>query len=172
MENFIYRRAVADDIPQIAKVHVESWQKSFRGIAPQEYLDNLSVEKREYAFRERFGSQEYQIVIAETVENKIVGFADFGEGRGDQPEFGSELYAIYLLREFQGNGIGSNLFKMVANNLRENGFNSIYLQALKVSPYRNFYEKMGGEIIGESLHKLGNTDFITLYYGWKDLRKL
>ena len=171
-ENFIIRRATIGDILQIAKVHVESWQKSFRGIAPQKYLDNLSIEKREKAFRERFFDKDYQMFVAETAENKIVGFADFGKGRDDQPEYKSELYAIYLLPAFQGKGIGGELFKKGVKDLLDQGCNSMYLQALEVSPYRGFYEKMGGKVIGRSTHKLGDQDFATLFYGWEDLDKI
>lgn len=161
-KSFIIRRAILEDIPQIAKVHVESWQKSFRGIAPEKYLSNLSVERREKAFRERFYDEDYQMFVAETEKRKIVGFVDFGKGRDFQFEFQRELYAIYLLQEFQGKGIGAELFKVGIRNL----------QALQISPYRKFYEKMGGKIIGQSIYKLGDEDFETLYYGWADLGKI
>ncbi len=167
-----YRKANIEDVPQIAKVHVESWQKSFRGIAPQEYLDNLSVKKREKAFGERFYEKDYQIFVAETSENEIIGFADFGKGRDEQTKFERELFAIYLLKEFQGKGIGGELFKTGIRDLRESGYSSLYLQALTISPYRNFYEKAGGKIIGQGVHKLGDEDFDTVFYGWIDLSKI
>jgi 3-deoxy-manno-octulosonate cytidylyltransferase (CMP-KDO synthetase) len=171
-ESFVVRKATIDDVPQIAGVHVESWQKSFRGIAPQKFLDNLSIEKREKAFRERFFDEDYKMFVAETAENKIVGFADFGKGRDDQPEYKSELYAIYLLPEFQRKGIGGELFKNGVKDLLERGYNSMYLQSLEVSPYRAFYEKMGGKVIARNTHKLGDQDFATLFYGWEDLNKI
>lgn len=171
-ESFTVRKATIEDVPQIAGVHVKSWQKSFREIAPQKYLDNLSIEKREKAFRERFFDEDYQMFVAETAEGKIVGFADFGKGHDDQPEYKSELYAIYLLPEFQRKGIGGELFKRGVKDLFVRGYNSMYLQSLEISPYRGFYEKMGGKVIGRSAHKLGGQDFATLFYGWEDLNKI
>lgn len=170
-ENFIIRRATPEDIPQIAKVHVESWKKSFEGIAPQDYLDSLSAEKREKPFRENFAREDYENFVAETADKKIVGFADFGTPEY-RPEYERELYAFYLLQEFQRKGIGEKLFQAVARHLAEKGVRTLYLQAIKLSPYRKFYEKNGGKIIGESIYKLGEHDFETVFYGWENLNNL
>lgn len=171
-ENITIRQVNYEDISQIAAVHVESWQKSFRGIVPQSYLDNLSIEKREKAFREGFDKKNYNSIVAETLEGKIVGFADFGKGRNINNEFESEIYAIYLLNEFQRKGIGEKLFRNVVKKLIENSENSLYLEALEISPFRKFYEKMGGKIIGRGSHKLGDVNYATVLYGWKDLKNL
>jgi 3-deoxy-manno-octulosonate cytidylyltransferase (CMP-KDO synthetase) len=170
--NFIFREATVEDIPRIARVHVESWRKSFRGVVPQEFLENISVEKREKAFGERFGDEDYRMFVAESSENGVVGFVDFGASRGDFEGFEQELYSIYLLHEFQGKGIGGALLKTGVRDLRARGFNSVYLQTLKINPYKSFYEKLGGKIIAESLTKLGDEDFETVFYGWDDLNKL
>jgi 3-deoxy-manno-octulosonate cytidylyltransferase (CMP-KDO synthetase) len=167
-KNFNIRRATLEDVPQIAEVHVESWKKSFEDLVPREYLENLSPEKREKSFRENFAQRDYEIFVAETPEKKIVGFADFGKGESF-PEYDRELYAIYFLKEFQRRGIGGELFKTAAKNLYDTGFRSLYLQALKISPYREFYEKLGGEIIGQGVYRLGEKDFETVFYGWNDL---
>jgi 3-deoxy-manno-octulosonate cytidylyltransferase (CMP-KDO synthetase) len=170
--NIIYRKATVEDIPQVAKVHVESWQKSFQGIVPQNFLDGTSVEKREKAFREGFLKEDYQMFVAETPEGEIVGFADFGRAIGEVSDFDAELFAIYLLPEFQGKGIGGELFKIGVRDLRKKGRKSMCLQALVVNPYRAFYEKMGGKIIKKSIYKLGDMDLETVYYGWEDLTKI
>lgn len=171
-ENITIRRASFEDIPQVAKVHVESWQKSFRGIVSQRYLDNLSIEKREKAFRERYNKKNYTSIVAETMEGKIVGFADFGKGRDENKKFESEIYAFYLLGEFQRKGIGEKLFRNIVENLIENSEESLYLEALEISPFRKFYEKMGGKIIGRSSHKIGDETYATVLYGWNDLENL
>jgi ribosomal protein S18 acetylase RimI-like enzyme len=171
-EVFFIRRAKFEDIQQIARVHIESWQKSFRSLVPQKYLDNLLIEKREKAFRKGFFNYDYQMFVAETSENKIIGFADLGKGRDFQGQYEGEIYAIYTLKEFQGKGVGSELFRIGVETLRKNGFNSMFLQSLRISPYRKFYEKKGGKVIGLGIHKLGDEDFDTIYYGWEDLSKI
>ena len=168
-EKITYRKAIVEDALAVAKVHVESWRKSFAGIVPQAFLDNLTVEKREQAFRQRFGDANYKMFVAETAKDGIVGFADFGAARESDFAFEAELYAIYLLREFQGMGIGENLFKLCQEEMVADGYGSMYLMALEVSPYKSFYERMGGEFIAKGNHFLALVEFETIIYGWKNL---
>ena len=53
---------------------------------------------------------DYQMLIAENSDGKIVGFSDFGNARNKNFGFEAELYAIYFLPEFQRRGIGGDLF--------------------------------------------------------------
>jgi len=41
----IIREATHNDIPALAKVHVDTWRTAYRGIMPDEYLANLSYEQ-------------------------------------------------------------------------------------------------------------------------------
>ena len=164
----IYREAKKEDIPQIARVHVESWKRSFKGIVPQEHLDQISVEKRIEAFRQAFGQDSfYKMFVAETAGREIIGFADFGKSQKD-PNYDAQIYAIYFLPEFQRKGIGGSLFRHCQKEMRSHGFKSMCLDTLEISPYRAFYEKMGGRVIGESSHPLAGVPFKTLIYGWED----
>ena len=168
-QKITYREANLEDAPAVAKVHVESWQKSFAGIVPQEFLDSLTVEKRTKAFEQRLGEANYKMFVAEDSKKGIVGFADFGKARESDFEFEAELYAIYLLREFQGKAIGENLFRLCQKAMIDEGVDSMYLMALAISPYKTFYEKMGGQIVGRGNHFLALIEYETLIYGWKNL---
>ncbi|MEJ7848502.1 MAG: 3-deoxy-manno-octulosonate cytidylyltransferase [Pyrinomonadaceae bacterium] len=164
-----FREATIEDIQRIAKVHVESWQRSFAGLVPQEFLDNMSVAKRTEDFKKGFSqSSFYKLFIAETLVAGIVGFADFGKSRGRQ-SFDAELYALYLLPEFQKKGIGTGLFRLCQREMAASGFKSMFLDSLEISPYRKFYEKLGGRIVGEDKHDLAGTEYKTVIYGWSDL---
>ena len=170
-QKFIYRQARTEDIPQIARVHVESW-KSFAGIAPQEHLDKMSVENRIGQFEQAFAQNSfYKMFVAETSGKEIVGFADFGKSHLTD-SFDAQLYAIYFLPEFQRKGIGGNLFRLCQKEMAAHGFKSMCLDTLEISPFRKFYEKMGGRVVGESRHSLAGVEFKTLIYGWEDLSKI
>lgn len=164
-----FREAKFEDITQVARVHVESWQKSFAGIVPQEFLDNMTAEKRAKAFEERFADKKsfYKMFVAETSENKIVGFADFGKAR-DRNGFDAELYAIYFLPEYQKKGIGAEIFRLCQREMAVNNFNSMCLETLEASPYRGFYEKLGGRVVGDDKHNFAGVPMKTLIYGWKN----
>ena len=40
------RRATVDDAPDIARVHVRTWQSAYRGLMPRALLDSLTFERR------------------------------------------------------------------------------------------------------------------------------
>jgi GNAT superfamily N-acetyltransferase len=107
--------------------------------------------------------------VAELGDHGVVGFADVGEPRYDVSNYDAELYAIYLFHQFQGKGIGRLLFERVKEFLIEQGKTSMYLLALEVSPYRPFYEKMGGKLVGNRQVQLMGIDFNAVVYGWETL---
>lgn len=163
-----FRRAGHEDMPDVARVHVESWRRSFAGIAPEKFLQDMSIEKRLDAYTNRSSAGPYTMIVAEHPRDGIVGFADFGP-----PvlpfDFAAQIYSFYFLPEFQRKGLGERLFRRCVGEMLDEGFDSLCLDSLSVSPYRQFYSKMGGEIVGRDAHKLGDEDFQTVIYGWKDL---
>jgi ribosomal protein S18 acetylase RimI-like enzyme len=162
------REAEVGDIENVADVHIRSWQSSFYGIAPQDYLDAMSLEQRTKRLTARLDRRPYTMLIAEHPLTGIVGFIDFGQpdlecGRDVQ------IFSFYLLSPFQRLGIGKRLFLGAMHRMREQGASSFCLDTLAVSPYRGFYDALGGQIIGNGWHKLGSEDFETLVYGWDDV---
>jgi GNAT superfamily N-acetyltransferase len=137
---------------------------------PQTFLDKMSVKQRAKAFEKGFSAPFYRMYVAEVSERGIVGFADFGEPREDINGLEGELYAIYLLPEFQRKGIGEKLFNLGVEFLKRGGKDSMYLLALAVSPYRSFYEKIGGQIVGRKQVEIEGRLYDELVYGWDDLR--
>ena len=168
--NVSFREATIADCVAVARVHVRSWRESFAGIVPQAFLAKMSVERRARAFEQGFSAPFYRMHVAEVPERGIVGFADFGEPREDIDGYEGELYAIYLLPEFQRKGIGERLFNLGVEFLKGGGKDSMYLLALAVSPYRPFYEKMGGQIAGGKQVEIEGRLYDEIVYGWGDLR--
>ena len=48
LDNLIIRKATLEDIPEVAELHVNSWNKTYRGIIAQDHLDNMrnNLDKR------------------------------------------------------------------------------------------------------------------------------
>lgn len=167
--NAIVREATVADCPAVARAHVRSWQESFAGIMPQSFLDKMSVEKRARAFESRFPDDSYRMYVAEVSGPGVVGFADCGEPREHVKGYEGELYAMYLLPEFQRKGLGTRLFNLCVRFLIESGKSSMYLLALEISPYRTFYEKMGGRNIGRKQLEIEGVMYDEVVYGWESL---
>ena len=162
------RPVTYEDLPRVAAVHVESCQRSFAGIAPDDFLNAMSVEKRLKVYSERRCEENYSMLVAEDLQAGIVGFGDFGTPTlpGD---FDAQIFSFYFLPEFQRKGLGERLFRRCAAAMAKDGVRSLCLDSLQASPYRGFYDKMGGKVAGRDSHKLGSKDFDTVIYGWDDI---
>jgi GNAT superfamily N-acetyltransferase len=132
-------------------------------------MERITVERRTKAFEERFQSDSYKMYVAEGADGGIIGFADCGEPRDDIEGYQAELYAIFLLPEFQGSGVGRRLFSLCVEAVAKSGKSSMYLLAFENSPYRSFYDKMGGVVIGKKQVEIEGTMFDAVVYGWKNL---
>lgn len=164
----IIRLACIDDVPSIARVTVDTWRTAYQGLLDQEYLDNLSYEKRETGWRS-FPFDTAFVYVAENEEQEIMAFAAAGPERTDNPVYRGELYAIYVSSGFQGQGIGDALFQAVKQRLRDSGIDSLMLWVLSDNPYRRFYDRHGGMVLeSQPLEMDGLTCQITAY-GWLDI---
>jgi GNAT superfamily N-acetyltransferase len=167
--NISFREATIADCLAVAGVHVQSWRGSFAGIVPQTFLDRMSIEDRAKSFEKGFLAPSYRMYVAEVPGRGVVGFADFAEPRETIDAYEGELYAMYLLPAFQRKGIGGRLFNLGVKYLVSIGKSSMYLLALEVSPYRSFYEKMGGQIVGRKQTEIEGVMYDELIYGWGSL---
>lgn len=81
-------------------VHYASWQETYPGLVDSGYLARLTLEKcRSIAHR-----WPENTLVAE-LDGKIAGFSCFGKNEAGE----SEVFALYLLKEAQGLGIGRKL---------------------------------------------------------------
>ena len=117
--DILIRVAVPEDAASIARVHVDSWRSTYPGIVPAEYLDGLSYRSRESHWKGLLTTDrpEMSYFVAETQGGDIVGFANAGPEREGNRVYQGELYAIYILEEYQRMGLGRRLFSSVTRRL-------------------------------------------------------
>src|SRR5262245_45632405 len=114
----IIRRATASDAEPIAQVHVLGWRTAYREILPVDFMNSLSVEARLAQWKGRLDQPdpEEAIFVAER-DGQIVGFANAGPEREGDLQFEGELYAIYLLENHRGQGLGRRLVRAAVESL-------------------------------------------------------
>ncbi len=170
----IVREASPGDAPGIAHVHVASWRTTYRGVVPDGFLDGMSCEESEHRWRSRFAEAGSGGVFVAESQGEVVGFASGGSRREkSHPEYGGELYAAYLLRGFQGAGIGGRLLGAVAEGLSSAGFHSMLAWVMAENhPARNFYEAAGGKLLGSGAFEIEGKPIEEVAYGWTNLRSL
>ena len=113
-----------DDIRGKAYVHWRSWQETYTGLMPREILDRQTLEKcTDIALRFREG-----LIVAKAGE-RVIGFAGYGAYRDDSLPDTGEVYALYVLQEFQGCGVGRALMQEALRRLRQ--YSRVALWVLK-----------------------------------------
>jgi GNAT superfamily N-acetyltransferase len=170
------REARQEDVAAIARVHVDSWRTSFRGIVPEGFLVDMSYEDSENrwcGWLRSVGDPRWAYRVAELPSGRIVGFACGGpRERSAYADYAAELYAVYLLREHQRAGIGRRLFGSVACTLAEGGSTSLLAWVLARNPSRGFYETVGGRLLGSQVIEIGGARVEEVAYGWLDIESI
>ncbi len=170
--SFIVRESTVKDADGIAYAHMRTWQTAYAGIVPEAYLGSLDLKERAIRQRQLLSDPQNsrRYFVAETDQGEIAGFACAGESRDGGTDFQGELYAIYVLKEHAGHGIGRELFKRVVVLLREMKFSSMKVWVLKDNPSRKFYEAMGGKLLKEvKPDEIGGVRLEEVSYGWAAL---
>jgi GNAT superfamily N-acetyltransferase len=164
------RLAEVRDAAVIAHVHVQSWLTTYKGLVPEEYLASLNEAERVPLWQEWL-TRDISVFVAEN-EGKIVGFAGGGPIREPLAAYDAELYAIYLLKEVQGRGIGKNLLSAVAEALVRRDHTSMLVWVLEQNPAVRFYEKTGAEHLMSKQIEIGGVSLSELALGWPDVAAL
>jgi L-amino acid N-acyltransferase YncA len=162
------RKAKVEDAGAIAKVHVESWKTTYAGIVSDVFLASLNKEQRTQSWREQILAANISILVAED-ETGIFGFAAGGEVREKLEEYDAELYAIYLLRERQRQGVGKTLSLTLASSLQTQGYTSMLVWVLEQNPSVSFYQRLGAVQIARKIINIGGADLQELAFGWQSL---
>ncbi|MDQ4133132.1 MAG: GNAT family N-acetyltransferase [Actinomycetota bacterium] len=141
------RPAEITDAEAIATVHVRSWQATYRGRLPDDYLRGLSIERRTETWREILARSDRPGLGAFVVEvdDGIVGFVHTGPSRdANAPTGTGEITALYLAPEHWGRGGGRLLLDVALTNLRAAGYRRATLWVLESNAAaRRFYEISG-----------------------------
>jgi ribosomal protein S18 acetylase RimI-like enzyme len=171
----IVREAIHSDVSAMARVHVDTWRTTYQGIVPDEFLANLSYEKRENGWHQVLDNAPNDgnfTYVAEDEAGQIVGFANGGVERAGDPVYQGELSAIYVLKSSQQRGIGRELVRAVAQRLGQMEIHSMLVWVLADNPACRFYETLGGQKVHEKEIERGGVKLIEIAYGWTDTANL
>jgi L-amino acid N-acyltransferase YncA len=170
-EWMIIRKAVAKDAEGIAKVHVESWKTTYKNIVSDEFLNTLSYDSRKQMWENAIPNSH--VFVAENEDGQIIGFSTGGKERtGKYENYKGELYAIYILKEYQAQGLGKKLVKPIIEVLENLNIYSMLVLVLEENPSRYFYESLGGEKIDSIDIEIGGEILKETVYGWSDITYL
>lgn len=179
MSAMMPRKATPADAGRLGAAHAAAWRQTYAGILPEDVLAGFSAGMRAAMWAEILGNPAaFADTTAYLVEDgaSVAGFGACGGQRDARLQalgFDAEIGAIYLLRAYQGRGLGRALMQAMAADLRARGHGAAALWVLRENAAaRAFYRHLGGEAVAERQDRRGDADLVMVAYGWRDLRPL
>lgn len=166
----LVRKATPADATDIARVHVLSWQNSYRDLIDADYLEQMRVGESEDKWLRRLSEANDVVLVAE-IDGQLVGFVHARKQAKPEDAYEAELCAIYVLKEFQRHGVGRLLFQEMMEKIKSDGFHSMNVWVLsKNQTARDFYAAMKGQSskAKDSL-KIGEKEYPLSEYCWEKL---
>ena len=131
-----------DEVRGKAFVHWKCWQVTYPGLVSQTYLEKFTLEVSE----ERAKAWRDNILVAKD-GYRVIGFVGYGHHGPEDPDTG-EVYALYVLPEYQGMGVGRQLLDAALDKLYAIPHQCLWAVKGNERAIR-FYEKNGFRLNGE-----------------------
>lgn len=171
---YYVREAKLEDADRIADIHVKSWKSTYFDLINEQDMSNITYENRKVLWETILGmpkeSQPAIVVVDE--KDKIIGFISGGKERTKRFGYDGEIYAIYLLEEYQRLGLGSMLLEAFAKAMKEAGYESLLVWVLTQNPSNRFYVDYGAKQIEKEETTIGQGTYQETAYGWEDINNL
>ncbi len=111
------RKCELSDCKDIARIVTISWNETYKGIVPDWFLEELKSNEDERTKNsiEKFDKNNNNQLVLE-VDDKVVGFANFGKSDDEEYENCGEIFALYIIGEYKGKGYGRKLVNEAGGN--------------------------------------------------------
>ncbi|MGE7365842.1 N-acetyltransferase family protein [Desemzia incerta] len=165
----LIRKATYDDIKGMAKVNVDSWRTTYKNIIPDTYLDSMSYGLREKSFQKALDDEQVIVYTAEE-DKEVVGYIIGGRNREVEefPAYEGELYALYILKELHGRGIGKELVSKLFDELKVREIQHVMVKVLKDNPAKLFYQRLGAKYVDVTCFEISHSKLAEEVYRWEN----
>ncbi|MGC4105064.1 MAG: GNAT family N-acetyltransferase [Thermomicrobiales bacterium] len=153
----LLRAATRADVAALADIHVRAWQRTYRGMMPDEFLDALAPEQRYARWEHDVLAPDAEmtvLVAADEATGRLVGFCSVCPQKHREPGDESlppagEIYTMYVDVEDKGRGTGRRLLSAGEDRIRAMGFaRGVLWMLADNAPARGFYERIGWRVDG------------------------
>ncbi|MGD9412318.1 MAG: GNAT family N-acetyltransferase [Desulfobacterales bacterium] len=155
------------DAHSISCIYIRTWRDTYLGLVPFGYLYAMSASRLEWEFMNELKSREVISYVA-VEAGEVVGFVSGGYERQGDDIYNGEIYALYVLKNRQRQGIGTGLVSALATKLNHFDIYSMLVWVLEHNPYRRFYEKISGMYLRKQRMPFSGEMLDTVAYGWID----
>jgi len=159
------RRATPDDAKKISQIHAESWKCAYAGMVPYAALNRM-INRRDTNWWATAIRRSTIILVIE-VGDEVAGYATLGPNRVSTFPFEGEIYEIYLKPEYQGIGLGAQLFADARSELKHRGYKGTAVWVLSDNdPAISFYENAGGRAIATGSEHFDDKKLEKTAFAW------
>lgn len=116
------RKKVLNDCEATSYVVTKAWNETYKGIVNDKFLKELLDKLIETKQREIDNFNDFKEKYVLEVDNKVVGFITFGPARLKEYSSYGEVYAFYILQEYQGQGHGRKMLEKAFSILESEGY--------------------------------------------------
>lgn len=168
------RESILEDARDIATIKISVWRSTYKDIIPTDFLMQMSSEAEVEAVLGLLSKGKDGIFsfVAENESGEVVGYVFGGPERSGNEIYKGEIYAIYILGEYQQQGVGRKLFQACVKKLAELKINSMLIWSFSANPSIGFYKKLGGREVEKKEFDFQGIKNELVAYGWIDISKL
>lgn len=135
------RPALASDLEPLAALHVETWQRAYVGLIPDQLLAKIDLDHGRRRLVEVLGQEPPRVLVLEQGGSPL-GFCRFGPAKG-APGI-AEVFAINVAPDHWRAGHGRQLLEAAQAQLASEGFDSVWLWVLAENRRAlEFYRALG-----------------------------
>lgn len=144
---YIIRKATLEDAKDLSFVKKSVWETTYKNIYSYDKIQNYSYEENQKKFKNIISNKDIDTYVV-VINNNIIGYMTCGVPIRKYSDYAQEIGLLYILKEYQGYGIGRRLFELAYNSIMQKGFNKFFISCNKYNLNAiGFYEKMGGKIV-------------------------
>jgi len=165
------RRARVEDAEAIARVRIDCWRITYRGLIPNAYLDSMQIDDSTALWHRVLsaGPNTTSVFVAEN-DGDVIGFAAGNMLQEPRYDVDAELSAAYVQREFQRAGVGRQLVAAVADAQRAHGAHGLIVWVIAGNKgARAFYEQLGATLLVEQPFEWDGMPLVEAGYAFDDL---
>ena len=141
------RLAKTNDCYNLTRLKRKVWETTYRGIYPDKKFNNYNFTEQEEFFNKVVSNPNINLYVVE-VENDVIGYMSCGQPMREFKHYKQEIGLLYLLKEYQRNGIGKKLFMIAYEDIKSKGHKEFFISCNKYNlEAQKFYEAMGGKAI-------------------------
>lgn len=145
MQKACFIPATESDVIEIIELRRQIWATTYRGIYPDSMIDVFDYSWHKEKELQRIRHPHYAVYLI-TDSNRNIGYLTMRKTDI------ITLQSLYIMSEYQHQGIGKQAFDFVIKYCKDNNAHSFICHCVPDNwNARRFYEKMGGKIVGEDV---------------------